>query len=166
MGFGLPAAIGAQMGKLKDTVFVIDGDGSFQMSSQELTTIKVNNLPVKIAILNNSYLGMVRQWQQMFHNRHYSATCLQADCTCPQDCNHPDSDCPPYVPDFVKLARAYGIEGIRVKKPKDVSKALEKALEIDGPVLIEFVVEKEENVFPMVAPGAPINQMIDREDVE
>lgn len=166
MGFGLPAAIGAQAGKLKDAVFVVDGDGSFQMSSQELTTIKVNNLPVKIAILNNSYLGMVRQWQQIFHNRHYSATCLQADYTCPPNCNHPDGNCPPYVPDFVKLAQAYGIEGIRAKKPKDVSKAIKKALEIDGPVLMEFIVEKEENVFPMVAPGQSINQMIDREDVE
>ena len=165
MGFGLPSAIGAQFGKPKDLVFVIDGDGSFQMVSQELTTIKVNNLPVKIAILNNSYLGMVRQWQQIFHGKHYSASCLQADYTCPPGCSQPGSKCPPYVPDFVKLAEAYGITGLRVDKAKDVKKTIEKAIKTAGPVLIEFIVEKEENVFPMVAPGAPINQMIDREDI-
>ncbi len=165
MGFGLPAALGAQAGKPDDLVFVIDGDGSFQMVSQELATIKVNNLPVKIAILNNSFLGMVRQWQQIFHNRHYSYSCLQADHTCDERCSDPSAKCPPYVPDFVKLANAYGIKGIRVKKPKDVRPAIETAIKTDGPVLMEFVVAKEENVFPMVAPGSAINQMIDREDV-
>ena len=165
MGFGLPAALGAQAGKPDDLVFVIDGDGSFQMVSQELATIKVNNLPVKIAIINNSFLGMVRQWQQIFHNRHYSYSCLQADHTCDERCSDPSAKCPPYVPDFVKLANAYGIKGIRVKKPKDVRPAIETAIKTDGPVLMEFVVAKEENVFPMVAPGSAINQMIDREDV-
>ena len=165
MGFGLPAALGAQAGKPDDLVFVIDGDGSFQMVSQELATIKVNNLPVKIAILNNSYLGMVRQWQQIFHNRRYSYSCLQADHTCDERCSDPNAKCPPYVPDFVKLANAYGIKGIRIKKPKDVRPAIETAIKTDGPVLMEFIVAKEENVFPMVAPGSAINQMIDREDV-
>ncbi len=164
MGFGLPAAIGAQFGQPKDTVFVIDGDGSFQMVSQELTTIKVKNLPVKIAILNNSYLGMVRQWQQLFHSKHYSQSCLRADYTCPPDCNMPNEKCPPYVPDFMKLADAYGITGIRIKDPKEVKGAIEKALKIDGPVLMEFLVAREENVFPMVAPGAALNQMLDRDD--
>lgn len=166
MGFGLPSAIGAQVGKPKDTVFVIDGDGSFQMVSQELTTAKINNLPIKIAIINNSYLGMVRQWQQIFHEKHYSATCLQADYSCPPRCSTPGEKCPPYVPDFVKLAEAYGVKGIRVKRAADVKKAIQKALKIKGPVLMEFIVAKEENVFPMVAPGAPINKMIDKEDID
>ncbi|TET54100.1 MAG: hypothetical protein E3J54_02795 [Actinobacteria bacterium] len=120
---------------------------------------------LKIAILNNSYLGMVRQWQQIFFSKNYSQTCLRADYTCPPDCNKPGKQCPPYVPDFVKLAAAYGIEGIRVKRKADVKKSIEKALKIDGPVLMEFIVEEEENVFPMVAPGAPINQMIDKDDI-
>lgn len=142
MGYGFPAAIGAQVACPDKIVFDIAGDGSIQMNIQELTTAVNNKLPVKIAILNNSYLGMVRQWQELFYGKRYSGTVLEGN------------------PDFVKLARAYGAEGIRVKKKKDVLPALKKALEIDGPVVLDFVVESEENVWPMVPAGKSIRHMI------
>jgi len=141
MGYGFPAAIGAQIGRPDAVVFDIAGDGSIQMNIQELATAVENRLPVKVAILNNKYLGMVRQWQELFFNRRYSGTCLECQ------------------PDFVKLAEAYGAAGIRVEKPGEVRGAIEKALEIDGPVLIDFIVDREENVWPMVAPGAPISEI-------
>ena len=142
MGYGFPASIGAQVGKPKDIVFDIAGDGSIQMNIQELATAVANKLPVKIAILNNGYLGMVRQWQELFYKRRYSFTHLAN-------------------PDFVKLAQAFGAAGIRVEKKKDVSKAIKKALSIkDKPVVLDFVVEEEENVFPMVPAGEAINRMI------
>lgn len=143
MGYGMPAAIGAQCGKPDAVVFDIAGDGSIQMNIQELATAVNNNLPIKIAILNNKYLGMVRQWQELFFNKRYSATCI--------DCQ----------PDFVKLAEAYGAHGIRVEKPEDVRGAIEKAIEIPGPVVMDFVVDREENVWPMVAPGAAISNIME-----
>ncbi len=142
MGYGFPAAIGAQVGKPKAVVFDIAGDGSIQMNIQELATAVVNKLPVKIAILNNSYLGMVRQWQELFYKKRYSHTYLSN-------------------PDFVRIAEAYGAKGIRVDKKKDVSRALKKAILIkDKPVVLDFIVEEEENVFPMVPVGEAINRMI------
>ncbi|MFH1045859.1 MAG: biosynthetic-type acetolactate synthase large subunit [Candidatus Omnitrophota bacterium] len=142
MGYGFPAAIGAQLGKPKAIVFDIAGDGSIQMNIQELATAVNNKLPIKIAILNNSYLGMVRQWQELFYKKRYSYTNL-------------------VNPDFVKLAEAYGALGLRIDKKKDVRAALKKALAIkDKPVILDFVVEKEENVFPMVPAGEAINRMI------
>lgn len=160
MGFGLPAAIGAQFGEPDATVFVIDGDGSFQMVLQDLATVSINNLPIKIAILNNGYLGMVRQWQELFHQHKYSQTCLQQSYECPPNCSQPDSKCPPYTPDFVKLAEAYRIKALRVEKPEGVEPAIKEALEHPGPVLMEFIVEREENVFPMVPAGAALKDMI------
>ena len=142
MGYGLPAAIGAQIGCPHKTVFDIAGDGSIQMNIQELTTAVYNKLPVKIAILNNGYLGMVRQWQELFYNRRYSSVKLDGS------------------PDFVKLAEAYGAVGIRIEKKKDVKPAIKKALAAKNTVVMDFVVEPEENVFPMVPAGKPINQMI------
>ncbi|NQT75397.1 MAG: biosynthetic-type acetolactate synthase large subunit, partial [Candidatus Omnitrophica bacterium] len=142
MGYGFPAAIGAQMGCPKKVVFDIAGDGSIQMNIQELTTAVENKLPIKIAILNNGYLGMVRQWQELFYKRRYSYTKLQG------------------CPDFVKLAEAYGAKGIRITKKADVKKAIKKALDMAGPVIMDFRVEPEENVFPMVPAGQPINKMI------
>ncbi|MDP8230675.1 MAG: biosynthetic-type acetolactate synthase large subunit [Candidatus Gorgyraea atricola] len=142
MGYGFPAAIGAQMGCPKKTVFDIAGDGSIQMNIQELTTAVANKLPVKIAILNNGCLGMVRQWQELFYKRRYSHTILES------------------CPDFVKLAEAYGAAGMRITKKSEVKKAIKKALDIKGPVLMDFRVEPEENVFPMVPAGQPINKMI------
>ena len=142
MGYGFPAAIGAQIGNPDRVVFDIAGDGSIQMNIQEMTTAVHNRLPVKVAILNNGYLGMVRQWQEIFYGKRYSGTVLEGN------------------PDFVKLAEAYGAHGIRVSKKKDVKPALKKALEIKGPVLIDFLIEPEENVYPMIPAGASIRQMI------
>ncbi|TAN59927.1 biosynthetic-type acetolactate synthase large subunit [bacterium] len=141
MGFGLPAAMGVKLGCPDKTVFDIAGDGSIQMNIQELMTAVCNKIPVKIAILNNGYLGMVRQWQELFYKKRYSSTKL---------CN----------PDFVKVAESYGAVGMRVANPKDVRAAIEKAIEIDNTVLIDFIVEEEENVYPMVPAGEAINRMI------
>jgi acetolactate synthase-1/2/3 large subunit len=144
MGYGFPAAIGAQLGKPKARVFDIAGDGSIQMNIQELATAVINKLPVKVAILNNCYLGMVRQWQELFYKKRYSYTSLGGTC-----------------PDFIKVAESYGAVGIRVTKKKDVKAAIDKALEIDNVVFLDFHVEAEENVFPMVPAGEAINKMIE-----
>ena len=143
MGFALPAAIGAQVGCPDEQVWVTVGDGGFQMNLQELATVVQEKLPLKIAVLNNGYLGMVRQWQQLFFEGRYSGTPLLG-------------------PDFAKLAEAYGIAGLTVTEKSEVVPAVSKALEIDGPVLIDFRIEQEENVYPMVAPGAPVSDMIRR----
>ena len=142
MGYGLPAAIGAQIGCPDKTVFDIAGDGSIQMNIQELITAVLNKLPIKIAILNNSYLGMVRQWQELFYKKRYSHTHL-------------------VNPDFIQLAEAYGAVGFRIKKKDDVIPTLKKALDIEKPVVMDFLIEKEENVFPMVPAGAAIDRMIE-----
>ncbi|MDY0132637.1 MAG: biosynthetic-type acetolactate synthase large subunit [Desulforegulaceae bacterium] len=142
MGYGFPAAMGAQAGKPDALVVDIAGDGSIQMNSQELATVVQYNLPVKIVILNNRFLGMVRQWQGLFYNKNYSGT----------DMSH--------APDFVKLAEAYGAKGFRATKPSEVEETLKKGLETEGPVIMEFVVDREENVYPMVPAGAPITKML------
>jgi len=142
MGYGFPAAIGAKLGCPEKTVFDIAGDGSIQMNIQELATAVENKISVKIAILNNSCLGMVRQWQELFYKKRYSYTKL------------------PSLPDFVKVAEAYGAVGMRIKKKEDVLPAIEKAMSIDNVVVMDFVVEEEENVFPMVPAGEAINKMI------
>lgn len=143
MGYGFPAAIGAQLGKPNAHVFDIAGDGSIQMNIQELATAVANKLPVKIAILNNCYLGMVRQWQELFYKHRYSHVCLNGT-----------------EPDFVKLAEAYGAVGMRITKKEDVRAAIDKALAIDNTVIMDFVIEREENVYPMVPAGEAINKMI------
>jgi len=143
MGFGLPAALGAQMACPEATVIDVAGEASIQMNIQELSTAMQYNLPVKIAILNNSFMGMVRQWQQMFHGSRYS---------------HSYSDS---LPDFVKLAEAYGGVGLRAETPQQVSEVIQQALKIkDRFVLIDFVVSKEENVYPMVPSGAALHEMV------
>ena len=164
MGFGLPSAIGAKFGRPDSTVWVIDGDGSFQMVSQELATATVNNLSINIAILNNGYLGMVRQWQQLFFEKNYSETCLRFDETCPPGCSKPIDDCPKYVPDFVKLAEAYSAKGIRVCTRDEVEPAIKEAMKTKGPTLIDFCVNREENVFPMVPAGASLHEIIASEE--
>jgi len=167
MGYGLPAAIGAQLANPEATVIDIAGDGSIQMNIQEMGTIAQCMLPIKIVILNNGYLGMVRQWQEYFFNRRYSATCLRRDKRCPDICCEPGPNCPKYVPDFVKLAEAYEAVGIRIEKKADVDGALREAIELNKPVLMDFLVNPEENVTPMVPAGAPINKMISsKEDAE
>ncbi len=144
MGYGFPAAIGAKIGKPEKTVFDIAGDGSIQMNIQELATAVLNKIDVKIAVLNNCYLGMVRQWQELFYKRRYSYTYLNT-CNCP---------------DLVRVAESYGVLGIRVTKKKEVRKAIEKAIKEPRPVLIDFMIEEEENVMPMVPAGEAINRMI------
>jgi len=144
MGYGFPASIGAQLGRPNETVIDIAGDGSFQMNIQELATAVQNELPVKVAILNNGYLGMVRQWQELFYNKRYSHTRLDGN------------------PDFVKVAEAYGAVGIRVEKKRDVKPAIKKALSMKRTVVIDFLIEPEENVFPMVPAGKPLHEMIGR----
>lgn len=143
MGYGFPAAIGAQIGCPDRVVFDIAGDGSFQMNVQELATAVANRLPVKVAILNNEFLGMVRQWQGLFYNHRYSATCLRNN------------------PDFVKLAEAYGAVGLRAERPEEVRPALEQALAVtDRPCVIDFRIDREEDVLPMVPPAQPLNRML------
>jgi len=142
MGFGLPAAIGAKVGCPDSTVWCIDGDGSFQMTIQELATIVQENIAVKIAILNNGYLGMVRQWQELFYKRRYVAT--------PLSC-----------PDFVKIAEAYGLPGLRVTRKEEVVPAVARVMEHQGPFMIDFMIEPEENVYPMVPPGASLAEVLE-----
>jgi acetolactate synthase-1/2/3 large subunit len=141
MGYGLPAAMGAHFARPELPVFDVAGDGSIQMNIQEFGTISHNKIPVKIAILNNRFLGMVRQWQELFYDRRYSFTEL-----------------PPV--EFVKIANAYGIDGVKVESPDDVMPALRAAIDCDGPFVMDFRIEREENVFPMVPAGAAINEMI------
>ena len=142
MGFGLPASIGAKIGCPDNVVWCIDGDGSFQMTIQELATIAQEKVAVKIAIIDNGYLGMVRQWQELFYEKRYVATPLSG-------------------PDYVKVAEAYGIPGLKVKHKEEVVPAIEKAMAEPGPFLIDFVVEPEENVYPMVPPGAALAEVLE-----
>jgi len=142
MGFALPAAIGVKVGRPEEMVWCIDGDGSFQMTIQELATITQENIAIKIAVINNGYLGMVRQWQELFYERRYVDTKL-------------------WNPDFVKVAEAYDIPGIRVKHREEVIPAIQKAIDYPGPFLIDFVVRPEENVYPMVPPGESISRILE-----
>ncbi len=142
MGFALPAAMGAKIGCPESTVWCIDGDGGFQMTIQELATIVQEKAAVKIAIINNGYLGMVRQWQELFYKRQYVATPLSS-------------------PDFVKVAEAYGMPAMRVKYREEVAPAIKRAMEEEGPFLIDFLVEPEENVYPMVPPGAALAEVME-----
>jgi acetolactate synthase-1/2/3 large subunit len=142
MGFGLPAAIGAQMACPDKLVVDIAGDGSIQMNIQEMATAVQSGLPVKVVILNNAYLGMVRQWQELFYDKRYA--CTGMDC----------------APDFVKLAEAFGAVGLRASKPQEVEAVLKEGLSISEPVIMDFKVDREEGVYPMVPAGAPITEML------
>jgi acetolactate synthase-1/2/3 large subunit len=142
MGFEIPGAVGAKVGCPDETVWCIAGDGGFQMTVQELATIVQENLDIKIAIINNGYLGMVRQWQELFYERRYVGTTL-------------------YNPDYVKIAEAYGIPALRVTDKLEVPAAIDKAMSHPGAFLIEFLVEPEENVYPMVPPGASLAEVLE-----
>ena len=142
MGFGLPAAIGAQAAYPDKLVVDIAGDGSIQMNIQEMATAMQFGLPVKVVILNNRYLGMVRQLQEFFFDSCYA--CADMDC----------------APDFVKLAEAYGAVGLRAEKPEEVVSILKEGLATPRPVIMDFIVEREESVYPMVPAGAPITDML------
>ena len=143
MGFEVPGALGAQVGRPDKVVWSIAGDGGFQMTMAELATMVENNIPVKFAIMNNRYLGMVRQWQEIFYDKSYVATHYTGN------------------PDFVKLAEAFGIFGARVTKKDEVMPALMRAMEYNGPAIVDFMVEEEENVYPMIPSGATVHDMIE-----
>ena len=143
MGFGFPAAMGAKVAKPETNVIDIAGDGSFLMNSQELATVVTEDIPVVVAVFNNRYLGMVRQWQELFYDRRYSAVDLGTS------------------PDFVKLAEAYGAKGIRVEKPKDIAPAVMEAFKSGKPTVIDFMINHEENIFPMVPPGKCLKDIIE-----
>ncbi|MDZ4862474.1 MAG: biosynthetic-type acetolactate synthase large subunit [Gemmatimonadota bacterium] len=142
MGFAVPAAMGVHFARPDEPVWAISGDGGFQMNMQEIATMVQEGIPVKMAIFNNGYLGMVRQWQQFFHGRRYSAT-------------------PIWSPDYVKLAEAYGIAGYRVEQASQIDQAVERALREPGPALVEFMIEQEANVFPMIPPGGSLSEPIE-----
>lgn len=148
MGFGLGASIGAQMARPDKRVFNIAGDGSFGMNCNELSTVVKNNLPIILIIMNNGTLGMVRQWQSLFYDERYSATTLNRST------------------DFVKLAEAFGAKGLRVSRKEKFEEVLNEALKTNGPVVIDYIIDNDKKVFPMVAPGAPINQIISEEDLK
>ena len=143
MGYEVPGAMGAQVGNPTRIVWSIAGDGGFQMTMSELATLVENNIPVKFAIINNNVLGMVRQWQEFFYNKSYVATTYT------------------HNPDFVKLAEAFGMLGIRVTSKNQVKSSIEEAMAYDGPALIDFVVEEEENVYPMIPAGQTIENLIE-----
>ena len=161
MGYGLPAAIGAKLGNLQKPVIAISGDGGMQMNIQEMATAVVYELPIIICVLNNGYLGNVRQWQEMFYDRHYVSTCLRYRRSCAAVCNTPTKECPEYTPDFVKLAESYGAKGIRVTKAEEIEAAFSEAMQSTKvPTVIEFIIEREVNVMPIVAPGNPLSSMV------
>jgi len=134
MGFGLPAAIGARFARPNEEIWLINGDGGIQMNIQELMTIVQEGLEIKIAIMNNGFLGMVRQWQELFYDKNYEGTPITS-------------------PDFSLIAQAYGLTHLRCEKPSDIASTINAARDMKGTVICEFLVEPEDNVFPMVAPG-------------
>ncbi|MCR1839279.1 biosynthetic-type acetolactate synthase large subunit [Murimonas intestini] len=161
MGYGFPAAIGAQIGNPDKTVICVSGDGGMQMNIQEMATAVALELPVIICVLNNGYLGNVRQWQEMFFDKRYSSTCLCYRRSCERDCMNRDKKCPKYSPDFIKLAESYDAAGIRVECTEDIRPAFERAkANKNSPTLIEFIIEREANVLPIVPGGNAIKDMI------
>src|SRR2546428_4036126 len=146
MGFAVPAAMGVHLARPGDTVWAISGDGGFQMNMAEIATMVQEGLTVKMAIFNNGYLGMVRQWQQFFHEKRYSCT-------------------PIWSPDYVKLAEAYGIPGYRVNHASELADVVGRANAESGPALVEFVIEREANVYPMIPPGGSLSEPIEAEPV-
>ncbi|MFI3209154.1 MAG: thiamine pyrophosphate-dependent enzyme, partial [Eubacteriales bacterium] len=161
MGFGFPASLGAQLGCPDRRVVSISGDGGFQMNLQEFATAVSEELPVIACVFNNYKLGMVRQMQKLSFGKRYSATCLNASKSCRKDCKEGIYNCPPYSPDFVKLAESYGAKAIRVEKNEDIAKAFEMAKqETKVPTLIEFMIDCEELVLPMVRGGSSLEDMI------
>ena len=142
MGYGVPAAIGAQIANPKSLTICVSGDASFLMNMQELSTIKQYNLPVKIFIMNNGYMGMVRQWQELIYEKRESQSYMES------------------LPDFVDLAKSFGIKGMRCENPKDLDSAINEMINYNGPVLFDCVVDKSENVFPMIPAGAAHNEIL------
>lgn len=161
MGYGFPAAIGAKLENPHKDVIVISGDGGMQMNIQEMATAVVYELPIIICILNNGYLGNVRQWQEMFYGRRYSSTCMRYRRSCEIGCNTPNHCCPEYTPNFIALAESYGAKGIRVTKAEDIKAAFYDAKQnTKTPTVIEFIIDREINVMPIVPPGNALDDMI------
>ena len=159
MGYSLPGAIGAKLGNPDTPVISISGDGGMQMNIQEIATAVLEELPIISCVFNNSYLGMVRQWQKLFYGKRYAMTCLCAGAACRGKCG--EVECPPYTPDFVKLAESYGAKGIRVTKVEEIIPALQEAKKSKKvPTLIEFIISPEELVYPMIQPGGTLEEMI------
>ena len=161
MGYGFPGAIGAQLGNPDTPVIAISGDGGMQMNIQEFATAVGQELPLILCVFNNNYLGMVRQWQKLFYGKRYSMTCLRARKSCEGKCGTPECECPPYTPDFVKLAESYGAKGIRVFQSEEIKEAFEEARKnTKTPTLIEFIMDPEELVYPMIKPGGTLEEML------
>ncbi|MCB7303167.1 biosynthetic-type acetolactate synthase large subunit [Bariatricus massiliensis] len=159
MGYGFPGAVGAQIGNPESTVIAVSGDGGMQMNIQEFATAVLEELPLILCVFNNTYLGMVRQWQKLFYGKRYSMTDLRAGAATRRGDEKP----PKYTPDFVKLAESYGAKGIRVAKPEEMRPAFEQAKknrELKVPTLIEFIIDPEEQVYPMIKPGGTLEEMI------
>ena len=161
MGYGFPGAVGAKIGNPDTPVIMISGDGGMQMNIQEFATAVLQELPVILCVFNNSYLGMVRQWQKLFYGKRYSMTCLRSGKACEGHCGEEGCSCPPYTPDFIKLAESYGAKGLRVRKPEDVKAAFEEAMRnTKTPTLIEFIIDPEDLVYPMVKPGGALEELL------
>ena len=161
MGYGFPGAVGAKIGNPDTPVIMISGDGGMQMNIQEFATAVLQELPIILCVFNNSYLGMVRQWQKLFYGKRYSMTCLRSGKACEGKCGVEGCECPTYTPDFVKLAESYGAKGLRVFKPEDVLNAFEEAKKnTKTPTLIEFIIDPEDLVYPMVKPGGALEELI------
>lgn len=161
MGYGFPAAIGAKIGNPDKTVICITGDGGFQMNLQEMATAVAQELPIIICIMNNGYLGMVRQWQELFYARRYAGTCMKYRKSCSKNCSDESKECPMYLPDFIKFAESYGAYGIRVTEEEEIKTAfIQAANNKSAPTIIEFIIDSEELVLPMVRSGGPLCDMI------
>ena len=159
MGYGLPGAIGAKIGNPDMPVISISGDGGMQMNIQELATAVLEELPIISCIFNNNNLGMVRQWQKLFYGKRYSMTCLRSGAACRGKCG--EVECPTYTPDFVKLAESYGAKGIRVTKKEEIEPAFREAMKsTKTPIVIEFEIDPEDLVYPMIQPGGTLEDMI------
>ena len=159
MGYGLPGAVGAQIGNPDSTVIAISGDGGMQMNIQEFATAVLEELPLILCVFNNTYLGMVRQWQKLFYGKRYSMTDLRSGAATRRGEEPPVK----YTPDFVKLAESYGAKGIRVTCPEEMKPAFEEAKRnraLKVPTLIEFILDPEDQVYPMVQPGGTLEEMI------
>ena len=159
MGYGLPGAVGAQIGNPDSTVIAISGDGGMQMNIQEFATAVLEELPLILCVFNNTYLGMVRQWQKLFYGKRYSMTDLRSGAATRRGEEPPVK----YTPDFAKLAESYGAKGIRVTRPEEMKPAFEEAKRnraLKVPTLIEFILDPEDQVYPMVQPGGTLEEMI------
>jgi acetolactate synthase-1/2/3 large subunit len=162
MGFGLPAAIGAWFADPGRPVVLIDGDGSFQMNIQELATVVANAIPLKIFVLNNSFLGMVRQWEDMMDEGHHYETCLARNAACDPHCNDLDQSCRRQMPNLTGLQYVYPrLKTLRIRTPERMEALIAEALAHDGPVLADVWVDKAEDVLPMVQPGRGLGEMIE-----